>query len=260
MGSRAARWFPGLQSLAYAEALSTVQAASPACSISVEAPALLDEPPELRRADGGSVLDEHAATRYTSQAVLDAEQRLLGATRTPTVAALSGPTVAAAVDGFKALTGTRLDAGQRQLVTAFASDDQLLLAGIGPAGAGKTTAMRGYAHVLRQAGRRLVPLATSAASADVLGRELSLPAENLHKFLREWTCGPFAAKLRAGAPVPASARLFALHPGDVVLVDEAGMADLPPRPAGRDRRLVPRNPKARASSPGNTLSVRSQTP
>jgi hypothetical protein len=199
-------------------------ATSPAYSISAEAPALLDEPPELRRADGESVFGEHAATRYTSQAVLDAEQRLLDATRTPTVAALSGPAVASAIDGFEALTGTRLDAGQRHLVTAFASDDRLLLAGIGPAGAGKTTAMRAYAHVLRQSRHRLVPLATSAASADVLGRELSLPAENLHKFLHEWNSGPFAAKLRAGAPVPANLRLFALRPGDVVLVDEAGMA------------------------------------
>jgi hypothetical protein len=109
-------------------------------------------------------------------------------------------------------------------VTALACDERLLLAGIGPAGSGKTTAMRAYAHVLRQHGRRLVPLATSAAAADVLGRELGVQADNLHKFLYEWTSGAFAARLRAGGPVPGQARMFALHPGDVVLVDEAGMA------------------------------------
>jgi hypothetical protein len=43
----------------------TALAASPPHSVSVEAPAMLDEPPELRRADGGSVFDEHAAARYT---------------------------------------------------------------------------------------------------------------------------------------------------------------------------------------------------
>jgi len=185
---------------------------------------MLNEPQELRRPDGEPVFTEHAAGRYTSQAVLDAEHRLVNATRTPTAAGLSGPAVAAALDGFEAHAGTVLDAGQRDLVTAFACDGRLLLAGIGPAGSGKTTAMRALAHALRQGGQRLVPLATSAASADVLGRELGVRAENLHKFLHEWTAGPFAAKLRAGGKVPGPNRMFRLGPGDVVLVDEAGMA------------------------------------
>lgn len=202
----------------------TALAVSPAFSVSVETPAMLDEPAVLRRADGESMFAAHGAGRYTSQAVLDAERRLLEATATPTVASLAGPAVAAAVDGFEAVSATSLDGGQRHLVTAFACDDRLLLAGIGPAGAGKTTAMRAYAHVLRAGGRRLVALATSAASADVLGRELCVPAENLHKFLYEWTSGPAAARLRAGLRVPGHARLFTLGPGDVVLVDEAGLA------------------------------------
>jgi AAA domain len=115
-------------------------------------------------------------------------------------------------------------AGSGRWVTAFGCDPRLLLAGIGPAGSGKTTAMRALAHVLRDGGRRLVLLATSAASADVLGRELGVRAENLHKFLHEWTGGAFASRLRAGAGIPEKARMFRLHPGDTVLVDEAGMA------------------------------------
>ncbi len=166
----------------------------------------------------------HTATRYTSQPVLDAEQRLLTATSTPTACGLAGPSVAAALDGFEATNSTTLDAGQRHLVTAFASDSRLLLAGIGPAGSGKTTAMRALAHVLRYGGVHLVLLATSAAAADVLGRELGTRAENLHKFLHEWTAGPHAAALQAGAPVPASVEMFRLGRGDMVLVDEAGMA------------------------------------
>jgi conjugative relaxase-like TrwC/TraI family protein len=202
----------------------TALAVSPAHSISVEAPSLVDEPAELRRSDGESVFTEHAAGRYTCQAVLDAETRLVNATRTPTVAGLSGPSAGAALDGFEALSRTSLDAGQRQLVTAFACDSRLLLAGIGPAGSGKTTAMRALEHVLRAAGHRLVPLATPAASADVLGRELGARAENLHKFLYEWTAGRCASRLRAGTSVPQDMRMFRLDAGDVVLVDEAGMA------------------------------------
>jgi hypothetical protein len=171
-----------------------------------------------------AISPKYGSARYTSPAILDAEQRLLNATRTPTVHGLSGPSVAASLDGFEAITGTRLDGGQRHLVTAFASDERLLLAGLGPAGSGKTTAMRAYAHVVRQRGRKLVPLATSAAAANVLGRELGVDAENVHKFVHEWTVGPFAARLRAGSSAPFPARAFALRPGDVVLVDEAGMA------------------------------------
>jgi conjugative relaxase-like TrwC/TraI family protein len=199
-------------------------ALSPRHSICVEAPALLDEPAELRRADGESVFTVHGAGRYTSQAVLDAEERLLNATRTPTAGGIPAARAAAALDGFEARSGTRLDAGQRSLVTAFACDERLLLAGLGPAGSGKTTAMRAFLQVLRQDGRRLIPLATSAAAADVLGRELGVDTENLHKFLHEWTDGRLAARLRHGQPVPPGMRMFALHPGDVVLIDEAGMA------------------------------------
>jgi conjugative relaxase-like TrwC/TraI family protein len=202
----------------------TALAVSPSFSISVEAPSLLDEPSELRRGDGESVFSEHAAGRYTSQAVLDAETRLVNATRTPTTAGLAGPSVGAALDGFEAVSKTALDPGQRELVTVFASDSRLLLAGIGPAGSGKTTAMRALEYALREGGRRLIPLATSAASADALGRELGVRAENLHKFIHEWTAGRCAARLRVGASVPQDLRMFRLGAGDVVLVDEAGMA------------------------------------
>ena len=202
----------------------TALAVSPAYSIACEPPSPLNEPPQLRRCDGESVFTRHAADRFTSQAVLDAETRLANAARTPTATGLSGPSVTAALDGFEAVTRTSLDAGQRGLVTAFACDARLLLAGIGPAGSGKTTAMRALQHTLRQSGQRLVPLATSAAAADVLGRELGVRAENLHKFLHEWTAGRAADRLRAGVSVPQDLRLFRLGPGDVVLVDEAGMA------------------------------------
>jgi len=199
-------------------------ALSPRLSICCEAPSPIDEPPELRRPDGESVFTQHAAARYTCQAVLDAETRLINAAKTPAAPGLTSPQATAALDGYEAVFRTILDAGQRALVTAFACEPRLLLAGIGPAGAGKTTAMRALQQVLLQGGRRLVPLATSAAAADVLGRELTARAENLHKFIHEWTAGPNAARLRAGGPVPADVRAFRLSAGDVILVDEAGMA------------------------------------
>ncbi|WP_424534238.1 MobF family relaxase [Sphaerisporangium viridialbum] len=208
----------------YATVARIVEAClSPALSVTVDGPGLLSEPEVLQRSDGSSVFVEHASARFTSGLILDAEDRLVAAAKTRTAVGLAGSLVAAALEGFDA-RGVKLDAGQRQLVTTFATDDRLIVAGLGPAGAGKTTAMRAYAHVAAQAGQRIVALATSSAAADVLGKELGVRADNLHKFVHEYTRGPYAAQLRSGQPVPEQAGMFAINPGDVVLLDEAGMA------------------------------------
>jgi hypothetical protein len=111
------------------------------------------------------------------------------------------------------------------LAEAFACDGRLLLAGIGSAGTGKTTAMRALADVIDAGGvGRLVALATSASAAGVLAEELGMGAESLHKFLWEWTAGPYADALAKGRKMPPGMEFFALRSGDVVLVDEAGMA------------------------------------
>jgi conjugative relaxase-like TrwC/TraI family protein len=200
-------------------------AIAPAHSIRVDAPALLNEPASLRRRDKESVFTEHAAARFTSAAILAAEARLVEAAKTHTAFGASGPHVAAVLDGFEARSGKRLDIGQRHLATAFAVDDRLVVAGIGPAGSGKTTAMRAYAETVTATGQRLIPLATSSAAADILGRELGARAENLHKFLHEYSPTATASQaLWNGTNIPAWAKSFALRPGDVVLVDEAGMA------------------------------------
>ena len=211
------------------ELVSAIVAAavSPAHSIRVDAPALLDEPASLRRADKESVFTEHGAAKFTSAAILTAENRLVEAAKTHTPFGATAARVGAVLDGFEARSGVRLDAGQRHMATAFAVDDRLLVAGIGPAGSGKTTAMRAYAEAVAASGQRLIPLATSSAAADVLARDLGTKAENLHKFLYEYSDAPTAGASKAlwsGTGIPAWARGFALRPGDVILVDEAGMA------------------------------------
>jgi conjugative relaxase-like TrwC/TraI family protein len=201
----------------------TELAASPGYSIVITAPAILDEPAVLRRPGGEPVFSQHGATRYTSQRVLDAEQRLTGAAKTLTASVIDGTAVTAALARFEAATGTVLDAGQRHLVMHFATSGALIAAGIGPAGTGKTTAMRAYQHVLREAGHRVIPLAPSAAAARVLGDSLEVKADTVDKFLYEHVRGRYAKPLAAGQPVPDRLAVFALRPGDVVLVDEASM-------------------------------------
>ncbi|MEU6860440.1 MobF family relaxase [Glycomyces sp. NPDC046736] len=194
-------------------------------SISLEAPAIVPEPTVLRRKDGVSVFKAHGAARYTSEAIMNAEANLIESATVPGIITATSPEkVSAAVTEFEQGAGRVLDASQRRLVESFAADSRQTVAGIGPAGAGKTTAMRALAHVLDTDDRRLVPLASSGAAAAVLGAELDRPAENIHKFVFEHTKGKWAQQLAVGASVPPMFEEFRLRPGDMLLVDEAGMA------------------------------------
>jgi conjugative relaxase-like TrwC/TraI family protein len=210
-------------------------------SIRLGGNAPVTEPELLQRSDGVSVFKRHEADRYTSQAVLDAEQRLVKAAQTPTVWSASATAVAERIAAFEARQGRDLDEGQRQLVTAFATDDRLLAVGIGPAGSGKTTAMRAYKDILATEGRRLIGLAPSAQAANVLAADLGITCSTVDKFL--WQINPgnrlngpeLVEAIRSIEAAQAERRTDAdtdvllapvhdLRPGDVLLVDEASMA------------------------------------
>jgi len=189
------------------------QATSPALSIRIAEPELVIEPLELTRAsDGQSIFRQHGGERYTHSEILLAEDRLVAAGRSLDGPRLEPIVFEAALAVHESQTKTALDAGQRDLVAAFATSPARLAVGIGPAGAGKTTAMRAFAAAWQANGGRVVLLASSSKAAQVLGSELQLRAENLHKFLHE---------NQKAMPVE---DWFRLQSGDVVVVDEAGMA------------------------------------
>ncbi len=171
-------------------------------------PAETISPPTLTRADGESVFTVHGAALYTSTAVLDAETRLVAAARHDTGRPpVPGPVLTAALDR-SAGSGAVLDSGQRELARVFATSPRLLVAGIGPAGTGKTTAMRVLVAAAAAAGTRVIGLAPSARAAQVLTDELGVRADTLHKFLHH----------------PSDPAEIDVRAGDVLLVDEAGMA------------------------------------
>jgi conjugative relaxase-like TrwC/TraI family protein len=171
------------------------------------------DPPELQRANGESVFTQHGAARYTTQDLIDAERRLLTTAQQPTRYGITSTGISALIGAFEQRYGITLDQGQRALVHGFAGDPRRLVVGIGPAGAGKTTAMRAVAAAWSTTGRRVIPLAPSAAAAEVLADELGCRAENLHKFHHAHQAGQATED-----------PWFSLQPGDLVLVDEAGMA------------------------------------
>src|SRR5215218_4063217 len=169
----------------------------------------IDEPEVLRRVDGSSVYTVAAADLYTSQRILDAEQRLLtaagqrgGVSVDPTAVDLALLEMAA--------NSTALDAGQASLVRQMCTSGARLQLAIAPAGAGKTTAMRALTLAWTQDGGQVLGLAPSAAAAAVLGEHTGIRADTLAKLT--WS-------LRHG-DLPDWAA--AVGPSTLIIIDEAG--------------------------------------
>ncbi|MDM4723353.1 MobF family relaxase [Micromonospora sp. WMMA1363] len=181
-------------------------------SVRITAPTTEPVMPDLMRRDGESVFTHTQTVRYSSERILNAEQRVIEAARTTVIAPISGQTFDRTLAAFEATPGNRrLDPGQAAVARAFTTDARLVVAGIGPAGAGKTTTMRVVARAVEAGGSRVIALAPSARSAAVLAEELSVPAHTIHRWLWHRNAGT-------------RADTWQLRAGDVILVDEAGMA------------------------------------
>jgi conjugative relaxase-like TrwC/TraI family protein len=170
------------------------------------------EPEVLRRTDGSSVYTVAGAARYTSQRILDAEQRLLTAAGQRDGASVDLTAVELALLEMAA-NGTALDAGQAALVRQMCSSGARLQLAIAPAGAGKTTAMRALTLAWTEDGGQVLGLAPSAAAAAVLAEQTGIRTDTLAKLT--WS-------LRHG-DLPDWAA--AIGPSTLMIIDEAGMAD-----------------------------------
>lgn len=170
----------------------------------------------LTRDDGESIYRRREAGLYTSTAVLAAEDRIVAAARTLVIPSASAEVYERVEAAYQRAHPDRpLDAGQRALARAFATGEHLVEAAIGPAGAGKTTAMALAAEAVRAAGGRVIGLGPSARAAAELAAGIDAPAYVLH----EWSARREGA--HEGLPMDPG---FELFPGDLVIVDEAGMA------------------------------------
>lgn len=157
------------------------------------------------RADknGVSVYDHPDMWRYTSPGVIHRETQLLDTAEKE----LIGPVTDAVVERVladAAIKGAPLGADQVRMVRTLATSPRAVVTAVGPAGAGKTTAMRALAQAVAQQGATLIGLAPSAVAARELGDALEVEAMTIQRWLTKeaWTD---------------------LKPGDVVLVDEAAM-------------------------------------
>lgn len=227
------------------EATAAVVAAVAARSVLLTPPAAAPTPAGLRRADGSSVFRAHRADRYTCQASLDAEARLLAGGRDTTAPTLGRPAPDAA--SHAASWTTELYPDQAAALTAIGESGRVVDVLVGPAGSGKTRTLA----ALRQAWEAehgtgsVVGLAPSAAAAEVLAASLGIGCENTAKWLVEHDQEPerlttvdrIRRALHAnGNPATAATltghlhRLVAqvhawrLRPGQLVILDEASLA------------------------------------
>lgn len=177
-------------------------------SVRLTPPELALSPAEFRREDGTSVFRPRNSERYSSITLLDAEERLLAASQST-----AGPVVGAATleHAERARRNHEIVLGedQRNALHSIATSSRKLDVLIGPAGAGKTTAM----HALRLAwehehGRgSVIGLAPSAAAARELADDLGIATENTAKWLLDNRQGH--ASVRAS---------------QLVIIDEASLA------------------------------------
>ena len=176
-------------------------------SLRLTPPELTPSPPAFQRDDGTSVFRPKHSAVFTSTVLLDAETRLLAR-----AGDLTGPRAAAA---SASLAHTRLPGGgvlaedQSAALTKICESGRLVDVLVGPAGAGKTTAMNALRRVWEGAhgAGSVVGLAPSAAAATALALDLGITTENLAKW--------WQTHLDHGVT---------FQTGQLVIIDEASLA------------------------------------
>lgn len=176
-------------------------------SLRVSPPEIASSPAIFTRNDGTSRFRPRHSIVYTSTELLAAEDRLLARAR-ETTAPVIGLDLMERIAHQKAW-GTRLAEEQARALAQIAVSGRRVDLLIGPAGAGKTTAMQALrrAWQTEYGADSVVGLAPSAVAAQVLSDDLGIACENTAKWLYEYDHG------RTG-----------FGSGQLIIIDEATLA------------------------------------
>jgi DNA primase catalytic core len=177
-------------------------------------------PGAARRSDGTSVYRVAKGQRYTSPAVLDAEQRLVAAAGRTDGRRITPADVQVAALEWSANNGGRtLNHGQAQMVNEVATSGRRVHLALAPAGTGKTTVMGVLARAWQGSGGHVVGLAPQASAAEELHAALhQVHTDTLDKLVHELSETPDGA-------LPGWVQ--EIGPNSLVIVDEAGLAATP---------------------------------
>lgn len=174
-------------------------------SLALTPPELAISPVRFQREDGTSVFRPRHSVMYSSAAIIDAEERLLARSE-----ATAAPRVRRAVLArVVSHSNGRLSAQQRTALESIATSGRSVDLLVGPAGAGKTTAMRAlrFAWISEHGRGSVIGLAPSASAAQALADDLGIACDNTAKWLTEFDLGRTT-----------------LEPGQLLIIDEATLA------------------------------------
>lgn len=177
-----------------------------------------DLPTALVRGDGMAVDRDLEAVVLTSYATLMEEASVLDRLDTLTAFTAARADIDAALAEHAASTGFALNAGQELLVRHLTETGAQITAGVGPAGTGKTASMAVVARVWEAQGHRVIGCAPSAAAAENLAGDIGTQAHTLASMTYRWR------GLVGDSPRDVAALGVDINPGDMLLIDEAGMA------------------------------------
>ena len=168
----------------------------------------MSAPDEFLRPDGTSRFRPRHMTVYSSQGLWDAETRLAGLAETFTAPVVAFDIVNRIVNQPDR-QGLLLGPDQTDALTRIATSGRVIDVLVGPAGAGKTTALAALraAWEADHGTGSVIGLAPSATAAAVLGQDLGVPTENTARWL--------ALHDHVGA---------GFHSGQLVIIDEASLA------------------------------------
>lgn len=181
----------------------------------------VDLPATLTRSDGESVYSVHGAQRFTSKAVLDAEQRILAAAEQAGGRRISDVRVGIAI-AETAANGVTLNSAQAAMVRELTTSGRRVQLALAPAGTGKTTAMEVLARAWRDAGGNVIGLAPQAVAAQELDAAINPP--NHDRVGHSDTLAKLVWHLGHGDE---PAWIGAINQRTLVLIDEAGAASTP---------------------------------
>lgn len=178
-----------------------------------------DDLPQSLRDDNGLPLDRTSeSTVLIAYETFREEKRILDAMEEITALFATRADVDAELESFSEDTGVLLNRKQVQMVRHMVESGKKISAAVGPAGTGKTTSLSVVGNVWKRQGHNVIALAPSATAAESLGRDIGAEDFTLQSLTYRWRgLTPSRARDLSALPID-------LQPGDMLLVDEAGMA------------------------------------
>lgn len=175
-------------------------------------------PAALVREDGQLITAEHDGITYAAHATLEEEHRVLHGLNQLTGYTMSNEAVAAAMQRHADKAGFELNEGQAKMAHSLLVSGEKLACAVGPAGTGKTASMAVVADGWKSQDRNVIGLAPSARAAQQLGHDAGIEAQTLAALTYKWR------GIVGDSPRDVSNLGVEINPGDMLMVDEAGMA------------------------------------